>query len=105
MFGAQAPGTVWHMTFDHANLKGSEDFQAVPAGSALWNAGNGQAVKQPAKKKTKGGKGNGNTGTGNTGTGTGTTGGGNGGGNGGGGGNGFLPLVSTSPVTDPSAGP
>jgi membrane peptidoglycan carboxypeptidase len=98
MFGAQAPGTVWHMTFDHANLKGSADFQPVPPGSALWNAGNGQVVKQPPKPKTKGGKGGG-TGTG---TGTGT---GNGGGNGGGGGgNGFVPLV-TSPATKTSASP
>ena len=28
MFGANAPGSTWHMTFDHANLTGSHDFQA-----------------------------------------------------------------------------
>ena len=51
MFGAMAPGQVWHMTFDHANLSGSVDFPPVPPNSALWNAGNGQVVKQPPKKK------------------------------------------------------
>ena len=55
MFGANAPVSAWHMTFDHANLAGSENFQPVPAGSSLWNAGDGQTVKQP--KKRKGGKG------------------------------------------------
>jgi membrane peptidoglycan carboxypeptidase len=74
MFGADAPGSAWHMTFDHASLSGSHDFEPVPAGSALNDAGNGQVVKQPAKpKKSKPTKG---------GTGKGT----------GGGGNGFLPI-------------
>jgi membrane peptidoglycan carboxypeptidase len=100
MFGAQAPGSVWHMTFDHANLSGSQAFQPVPPGSALWNAGDGQTVKQP-KKPGKGGKGDGNTGAGtggNTGTGGGNNGGG-GGGNNGRGGNGFLPLKTTTAAT------
>jgi membrane peptidoglycan carboxypeptidase len=60
MFGANAPASAWHMTFDHANLSGSVDFPPVPPASALWNAGNGQAVKQPpAKKPVKSGKGGG----------------------------------------------
>jgi membrane peptidoglycan carboxypeptidase len=89
MFGAMAPATTWHMTFDHANLSGSVDFQPVPPGSALWNAGDGQTVKQPPKKKGKGGgDGNGN-------------GGGNGGGGQGGGGGGggpFLPITTPTPL-------
>jgi membrane peptidoglycan carboxypeptidase len=68
MFGANAPLSVWHTTFDHASLSGSEDFQPVPAGSSLWHAGTGQSAKQPAKKKTSTGNGN-NGGTGNTGNG------------------------------------
>jgi membrane peptidoglycan carboxypeptidase len=77
MFGANAPATTWHMTFDHADLAGSANFQPVPAGSSLWGAGDGQTVKQ-AKKKGKGGT-------------TGTT------GNGNGNGTGFLPLVTATP--------
>jgi membrane peptidoglycan carboxypeptidase len=90
MYGANAPGQTWHMTFDHANLSGSANFTPVPPSSSLWDRGNGQNVNQPAKKKNKGGKGSGG-GTGNGGGGTGTgggngTGGGGGGGTGGGGG-------------------
>ena len=33
MFGANAPLSIWHMTFDHANLSGSQNFQPVPSGS------------------------------------------------------------------------
>jgi membrane peptidoglycan carboxypeptidase len=98
MFGANAPASTWHMTFDHANLSGSQDFQTVPAGSSLWNAGDGQNVKQP-KKSGHGGKGgkNGNNGNGGNGTGGGNggTGGGNGGTGGGGGNNGGpVPVVT-----------
>ena len=59
MFGANAPLSTWHMTFDHANLSGSVDFPPDPPNSALWNAGTGQAPKMPAKKHAKGGKGGG----------------------------------------------
>ena len=60
------------MTFDNANLNGSENFQPVPSGSSLWSQGDGQTVKQPPKKSGKGGKGGG-TGTATaTGTATGT---------------------------------
>jgi membrane peptidoglycan carboxypeptidase len=128
MFGANAPASVWHMTFDHANLSGSHDFPVVPAGSSLWNAGDGKTVTQPAKPKkaTRGGGnggnnggggnngaggnnggGGGNGGGGNGGNGGGGNGGNGGGGNGGGGnggggnggGNGFLPLATPSAGT------
>ena len=90
MFGANAPGSTWHMSFDLANLTGSTDFTPVPPDSSLWSQGNGQVVKQPPKPgkgKGKGGKGTGNGG-GGTGGGGGNGGGGNGGGGTGGGGNG-----------------
>jgi membrane peptidoglycan carboxypeptidase len=77
MFGANAPGSTWHMTFDHAALGKVTYFVPVPADSAFFKEGNGQVVVQPKKpKKPKKGHGPGNGG-----------GGGNGG-NGGGGGNG-----------------
>ena len=79
MFGANAPATTWHMTFDHANLSGSENFAPVPSDSALWSMGDGTTVKEPKKPK-KGDNGNGG--------GNGGGGGGNGGGNGNGNGNG-----------------
>ena len=58
MFGADAPLSAWHVTFDHANLSGSVAFDPVPPASALWNAGDGQTVKLP--KCGKGDNGNGN---------------------------------------------
>jgi membrane peptidoglycan carboxypeptidase len=96
MYGANAPGSTWHMTFDYANLDGSADFAPVPEDSSLWTGGNGQVVKQPPKPKKpgKGGKGGGGTGgTGGGGTGGGGTGGGGGGGTGGGGGGGAPPPI------------
>ena len=80
MFGANAPLSVWHMTFDNANLNGSQNFQPVPSGSSLWSQGDGQTVKQPPKKSGKGGTGGNN---------------GNGNGNGGGNGNGTGTAVAT----------
>ena len=65
MFGANAPASTWHMTFDNANLSGSQDFAQVSPSSSLWSQGNGQVVKQPPKKGGKGGgKGGGNGGGG-----------------------------------------
>jgi membrane peptidoglycan carboxypeptidase len=84
MFGANAPATTWHMTFDHADLSRSEDFQPVPQDSSLWSQGDGQAVKQP-KKPGKGGHGGGDNGGGDNGGGGNGNGGGGGNGNGGGG--------------------
>jgi hypothetical protein len=42
MFGANAPASIWHMTFDHANLGPASYFALVPGNSPF----NGQAVKQ-----------------------------------------------------------
>jgi membrane peptidoglycan carboxypeptidase len=102
MFGADAPGQTWHMTFDHANLYGAEDFPQLSPDSSLWSGGNGQVVKQPPKPKkpkptNSGGPGGGGNGGGGNGGGGG--GGNGGGGNGGGGGGGTPP--STPPVPNP----
>jgi membrane peptidoglycan carboxypeptidase len=85
MFGANAPGSTWHMTFDNASLGPVTYFVPVPLDSPFNSMGNGQVVIQPKKKKKPGG-GGGNGGGGNGGGGNG--GGGNGGGGNGGGGNG-----------------
>src|ERR1700722_12815260 len=85
MFGANAPGSTWRLTFDSANLSGSHAFGTVSPSSELWSKGNGQVVPTPPKAPKKPGKGGGggNGGGGGGGTGGGGTGGG-GGGNGGG---------------------
>ena len=102
MFGANAPGSTWHMTFDHAALGKVTYFHPVPLDSPFWRQGNGQVVQQPKKPKKGhggggggGGGGNGGGGGGNGGGGAavtagaaGAVGGGGGGGNGGGGGGG-----------------
>ena len=91
MFGANAPGSTWRVTFDSANLTGSHAFGLVSPDSALWSKGNGQYVPPPPPKK--GGKGGGGNG-GGKGGGGGNGGGGGGGGNGGGGnGGGGTPPV------------
>ena len=88
MFGADAPGSTWRMTFDSANLTGSHAFGTVSPDSELWSKGNGQVVVQPkAPKKPKSG-GEERRGWRRRGGG----GGGNGGGGGGGGG-GTPPIV------------
>jgi hypothetical protein len=87
------------MTFDHANLNGSQNFQPVPSDSELWSKGTGQSVKQPAKKTGKGGANGGNGGNGNGGNGNGGNGNGGNGGNGGGGnGGGPVGPVTTGPA-------
>jgi membrane peptidoglycan carboxypeptidase len=89
MFGANAPGSTWHMTFDHAALGKVTYFVPVPADSPFFAQGNGQVVVQPKKPKKGHGPGNGGGGGGGGGGGNGGNGGGGGnGGNGGGGGNG-----------------
>jgi membrane peptidoglycan carboxypeptidase len=89
MFGANAPGSTWHMTFDHANLGPVAYFVPVSPGSPFNSKGNGQVVQQPKPagngggNEGKGGKGGGNGGGGGgggNGGGPGTGGGGNGGG-------------------------
>jgi membrane peptidoglycan carboxypeptidase len=81
MFGANAPASTWHMTFDHAALGKVTYFVPVPADSGFLKEGNGQVVAQPKAKKKGHGNGGGGGGNGNGGGG-----GGNGNGNGGGGG-------------------
>jgi membrane peptidoglycan carboxypeptidase len=112
MFGANAPASTWHMTFDHANLGASASFVPVPGDSPFNSQGDGQTVKQPPKKKKgNGGGGNGggnggggNGGGGNGGGGNGGGGGGNGGGGGGnGGGPGGFGGNNAMPVTLPTA--
>jgi hypothetical protein len=86
MFGANAPGSTWHMTFDQAALGPVTYFVPVPGDSPFNSQGNGQVVIQPKKPKTgNGGGGNGGGGGGGNG---GNGGGGNGGGGNGGGGGG-----------------
>jgi membrane peptidoglycan carboxypeptidase len=71
MFGADAPGHTWQLSFEHANLGADTGFVGVPDSSQLNSQGNGQSVKQKStggKGKGKGkGKG-GNGGPGKTGT-------------------------------------
>jgi membrane peptidoglycan carboxypeptidase len=88
MFGANAPGSTWHMTFDHAALGKVTYFVAVPADSPFFAQGNGQVVVQPKAKKKGHGPGGGGGGGNGGGGGGGNGGGGGGGGNGGNGGNG-----------------
>ncbi len=95
MFGANAPASTWHMTFDHAALGKVTYFVAVPADSPFNALGNGQVVAQPKAKGKKGhgpgnGGGGGNGGNGGGGGGNGGGGGGNGGGGGGNGANGVT---------------
>jgi membrane peptidoglycan carboxypeptidase len=95
MFGADAPGSTWHMSFDHADLGPVTYFVPVPADSPFNSQGNGQVVIQPkAPTKPKGGGGNGGGGGGGGG---GKGGGGGRGGGGGGGGNGGGPVPASSP--------
>jgi membrane peptidoglycan carboxypeptidase len=71
MFGANAPGATWQMTFEHANLGSGAGFTALPGSSIFWSMGDGNVPL----KSAKGGNGNGNGGGGNGGGGTGGTGG------------------------------
>ena len=82
MFGGNAPGSTWHMTFDHADLGPVTYFVPVSPDSPFLSQGDGTVVKQPKKRRRErqGGKDNGN---------------GNGdGGNGGNGGNGATGAMA-----------
>jgi len=70
MFGADAPGSTWHTSFDHAALGRVDYFVPVPADSPFNSMGNGQVVIQPKAPPTKGkgGKGGGGGGGGGGGT-------------------------------------
>ena len=80
MFGADAPGSTWHMSFDQADLGKVTYFVPVSPTSPFLSMGDGTVVIQPPKiqppKPKKGTGGNGGNGTGGNG---GNGGGGNGG--------------------------
>jgi len=78
MFGDNAPGATWQMTFSSAAVGPATPFVGVPANSPFFSMGNGVNSPKPPKK----GRGGGGGGRGGGG------GGGNGGGNGNGNGNG-----------------
>jgi membrane peptidoglycan carboxypeptidase len=46
MFGANAPASTWHMTFDHADLGPASSFTPLPQDNPLWAQGDGTHVKQ-----------------------------------------------------------
>lgn len=63
MFGADAPGHTWQLSFEHANLGPDVGFVPVPGDSPLMSMGNGQSSPQQGGGKGKGkngGPGNGN---------------------------------------------
>jgi membrane peptidoglycan carboxypeptidase len=64
MFGANAPGSTWHMTFDHADLGPVTYFVPVSPSSQFYGLGDGQVVIQPKPTKQKGGNGGGGGGNG-----------------------------------------
>src|ERR1019366_9871809 len=67
MFGADAPGSTWHMSFDQADLGKVTYFVPVSPTSPFLSMGDGTVVIQPPKpKKVTGGKGGNGGGTGGT---------------------------------------
>ena len=64
MFGANAPASTWHMTFDHANLGPVTSFVSVPGDSPFNSLGDGQVVVQPKKSGGNGGNNGGGNGNG-----------------------------------------
>ncbi len=54
MYGANAPATTWHMSFDSANLSGSGAFPTSSIPAELFSMGNGQTPKAPPKKTPPG---------------------------------------------------
>ncbi|HEY2579522.1 MAG TPA: transglycosylase domain-containing protein [Streptosporangiaceae bacterium] len=62
MFGANAPGQSWQMTFEHASLGPPIGFVAPDPGSALFSLGNGQSVRQKNSKPGGGNPGGGGPG-------------------------------------------
>jgi membrane peptidoglycan carboxypeptidase len=61
MFGDNAPGATWQMTFEHASLGPITSFVGVPPTSIYYSAGSGIISAKPAKPKkpTTGGGGRG----------------------------------------------
>jgi membrane peptidoglycan carboxypeptidase len=62
MFGDNAPGATWQLSFEHAALGPPLAFMPVPPTSQLFSMGNGQYVPKP--KGGGGGRGGGGTGGG-----------------------------------------
>jgi membrane peptidoglycan carboxypeptidase len=65
MFGANAPGSTWHMSFDQADLGPVTYFVPVSPTSPFLSQGDGTVVIQPPKPKKPKGGGGGNGGGGN----------------------------------------
>jgi membrane peptidoglycan carboxypeptidase len=85
MFGDNAPGATWQMSFLRANVGNGAAFVGVPADSPFFSMGTGISSPKPVNPNPGGGNGGGGHGHG---------GGGGGGGNGGGGGPPIGPLVN-----------
>jgi membrane peptidoglycan carboxypeptidase len=51
MFGANAPGATWQLTFLHANLGPPLSFVGVPTNSPFFSQGSGIIAPNPPKKK------------------------------------------------------
>jgi membrane peptidoglycan carboxypeptidase len=64
MFGDDAPGATWEISFLHADLGPIENFVAVPPDSPFYSAGTGVNSPKPPGKKGGGGKGGGHGGGG-----------------------------------------
>ncbi|HMH90505.1 MAG TPA: penicillin-binding transpeptidase domain-containing protein, partial [Streptosporangiaceae bacterium] len=56
MFGDNAPGATWQMTFEHAALGPPVPFVAVPGDSIYFSLGSGVSSPKPPKKPGKPGK-------------------------------------------------
>jgi membrane peptidoglycan carboxypeptidase len=84
MFGDNAPGATWQMSFERAALGGAAPFVGVPQNSPFFSMGTGINSPKPANPKPSGGHG----------------GGGGGHGHGGGGGGGLPPTgpIANDPV-------
>jgi membrane peptidoglycan carboxypeptidase len=100
MFGDNAPGATWQMSFLRADVGSPEPFVGVPADSPFFAEGTG--INSPAPPKTGGGGGGGHGHGGGGGGGGGNGGGGGGPGGGGPGGGGGPPAGPL--VNDPTQG-
>ncbi len=67
MYGSQAPGNTWQLTFLHAALGPPVGFVPVPPSSPLFSMGSGQTVSQPKPPHHRSGGGGGHGGGGGTG--------------------------------------
>jgi membrane peptidoglycan carboxypeptidase len=64
MFGDNAPGATWQMSFDNANLGSPAAFVQLPQDSPFFSEGTGVNSPKPPKKGKGGGKGGNGGGTG-----------------------------------------